>query len=165
MTKKNLELKIKKYKTAFILFSSNPETRLKIKEEMVVSKFGELGKQIGKKWANLSIIEKQKYIDLSEKDKKLFFEKKSEIQENKNKKPKKALSAYIFFFKEKYPLIKNKDPNLKPSEIVKTIANLWKELDLTNRHKYLNCASEDRIRYQNEKEQNNKIQNNDERTE
>jgi len=80
--------------------------------------------------------------------------KKKRKKEKKGpSKPKKPRSAYLFFSVEKRKeLKKDMDPEKTGSEITKEITNEWKSMTEEEKSKYIEMADEDKLRYENERE-------------
>ena len=71
------------------------------------------------------------------------------------KKPKKALSSYMIFFKSKKEHLKNENPNLPFSELSEIISDIWERLDPSLKEPYENESDLDQQRYRKEKEEYN----------
>ena len=73
----------------------------------------------------------------------------------KNKKdkdaPKKAISAYFFYIKERRDSITKEQPNLNNKEIVKKMSEEWNVLSDDKKKPYVQKALEDKKRYEKEK--------------
>jgi structure-specific recognition protein 1 len=73
----------------------------------------------------------------------------------KNKKdkdaPKKAISAYFFYIKERRDSITKELPNLNNKEIVKKMSEEWNALRDDKKKPYVQKALEDKKRYEKEK--------------
>ncbi|SBS86958.1 high mobility group protein [Plasmodium ovale wallikeri] len=75
----------------------------------------------------------------------------------KNKKdplaPKRSLSAYMFFAKEKRAEIISRDPELNKdvATVGKMIGEAWNKLEEGDRIPYEKKAQEDKVRYEKEK--------------
>ena len=73
----------------------------------------------------------------------------------KNKKdkdaPKKAISAYFFYIKERRDSITKEQPNLNNKEIVKKMSEEWNALSDDKKKPYVQKALEDKKRYEKEK--------------
>ena len=83
---------------------------------------------------------------------------KKEKKERKSKKakkdkdaPKRALSAFFFYIKERRETLKKEQPNLDIKEIVKTMSAEWKELSDDKKKPYIDKAEADKKRYEAEK--------------
>jgi hypothetical protein len=63
-------------------------------------------------------------------------------------RPKKALSAYMFFSKENRADIKNSNPDASFSELAKLVSVAWKQLNEEDKKPYQDLADEDKHRYQ-----------------
>ena len=73
----------------------------------------------------------------------------------KNKKdkdaPKKAISAYFFYIKERRESITKELPKLNNKEIVKKMSEEWNALSDDKKKPYVQKALEDKKRYEKEK--------------
>jgi hypothetical protein len=73
----------------------------------------------------------------------------------KNKKdkdaPKKAISAYFFYIKERRESITKEQPNLNNKEIVKKMSEEWNALSDDKKKPYVQKAEADKKRYETEK--------------
>ena len=73
----------------------------------------------------------------------------------KNKKdkdaPKKAISAYFFYIKERRDSITKELPNLNNKEIVKKMSEEWNALSDDKKKPYVQKAEADKKRYEKEK--------------
>ena len=70
----------------------------------------------------------------------------------KTVKPKRALSAYIYFGKVMRAKLKADSPGMKQSEIMKTLGSLWKSASEDDKIPYNKLAVEDKSRYNKEME-------------
>lgn len=57
------------------------------------------------------------------------------------------MNAYFFFLKDKRNDLKLTHPDLKSTEIVKSLNKQWIELDITEKEKYQALANADKERY------------------
>lgn len=78
--------------------------------------------------------------------------KRKASNEEEQTKPKKALSAYMFFTMENREKIKAKFPEAKPSELMSRLGEAWKEMKESDKKKYEDQAVKDKERFQKEKE-------------
>ena len=163
----------KKPKSAYIYFSI--KNRTQVKEETGATSIGEISKELGSRWRSMDEAQKAEYIEMQKEDKERYdneiqsYEKPS-IEELKElaKKPKpkrKAVSrktsetgikkprtAYIFFCIENRERIKEENPELKSTEIMKQLGAEWKQLDDEHKEKYIEMATNDKERYNQETE-------------
>lgn len=65
--------------------------------------------------------------------------------------PKKNISAFFFFNKERRETLKKEQPQLSNKEIIKTMSDEWNKLSEEKRKPYIAKAEEDRKRYEEEK--------------
>ena len=68
----------------------------------------------------------------------------------KEGKPKRGLSAYMFFCTEKRPEVMKKYPDLKFGEVGKKLGEMWKELSDAKKEPFKQKAIEDKERYEKE---------------
>ncbi|GMH59001.1 hypothetical protein TrST_g10260 [Triparma strigata] len=76
-------------------------------------------------------------------------EKKQKKEKDPNA-PKKAKSAYIYFTGAKRVELKESEPELKQTEILKKCGELWKSISEDEKAVYVKMAEEDKVRYKNE---------------
>ena len=81
--------------------------------------------------------------------------KKDSKKDSSKKKPKRAKSAYIYFCSDKRANVKDKNDNIKASEIKALLGEMWKDLknDEDRSHemeKYTKLADDDKARYNEE---------------
>ncbi len=88
---------------------------------------------------------KEEYKNLQNKDK----IKKLKRPESA---PKKAKSGYMFFLQDQQTILKNENPELKQSEILKEIGVLWHSISDKVKNKYIQLAEKDKERYIQEME-------------
>lgn len=65
-------------------------------------------------------------------------------------KPKRPLTGYLKFMLEKRPIILKENPSLQNTDIVKRVAEQWKDLSLEGKAKYQEAAVQDRAKYDEE---------------
>lgn len=97
------------------------------------------------------------YEDVASKDKQRYDEEVKlltqngqsleELQKIQTKKPKKCLSAYMIFVKERRSKISDSNPGMPVLQIMKEVGKEWKALT-KGREKYEKLAEVDKIRYQ-----------------
>merc|ERR1711865_391282 len=94
----NKKNKIKRAKSPYLYYCTDKLVRERIYTDQPDITFAQIGRLIGIQWKNIKTEEKLSYINKSEKDKERYKDAKSiELNLKKKKKPKKSLSAYIFF--------------------------------------------------------------------
>lgn len=125
-TKGKTKPKQRRAKSAYTLYSSNADVRLKLKTEHPIASFGEISKLISKQWKELSTTERQPYIEKSNLEKaEMAAEKKASL------KPKtRAKSAYLHYSMS--PVVREKakseHPNNSVTELAKILGTQWKAL-------------------------------------
>ena len=65
--------------------------------------------------------------------------------------PKKAISAYFFYIKERRDSITKEQPNLTNKDIIKKMSEEWNSLSDEKKKPYVQKAEADKKRYENEK--------------
>ncbi|KAJ7260931.1 high mobility group box domain-containing protein [Mycena haematopus] len=65
--------------------------------------------------------------------------------------PKRALSAYMFFSQDWRERIKTENPDASFGEVGKLLGAKWKELDDEERKPYVDQATKDKVRAEDEK--------------
>ena len=123
-------------------------------------------KLVSEAWKKLSGDERKKYEDMAAEDK-VRYEKEMESYtppkgegsskkagKGKKKKdkdaPKKGLSAYMFFSKDKREEIKKANPDASFGEVGKLVGEAWKKLGDEEKKPYEASAAEDKERHEKE---------------
>lgn len=117
-------------------------------------------KQLGKIWSNLTKDERKVYEDVARKDKERYESEMKIITSNgrtvekvhevEHKRPKKCLSAYMIFVRERRCKISAANPDMPVLQIMKEVGNEWQNLTPDQRQIYQAMADEDKIRYKEE---------------
>lgn len=68
-------------------------------------------------------------------------------------KPKRAISAYLFYASERRPILKKECPEMGFGELTLQIASEWRMMKEKDRKKYNTLAAADKKRYDDEQEQ------------
>ena len=88
--------------------------------------------------------------------------KKKEKKERKDKNaPKRAISAFFYYQKERRESLKEENPNLSNKELISTMSAEWNKMKDTDKKKYVGLANKDKKRYEKEKEEYNAKQKDD----
>lgn len=139
--------------TSFMYFSK--EMRSTIKEENPDASFGEIGKLVGAAWRELDEDEKEKYIKMNLKDKERYASEgggpaKGGKKRKANAGPKRPLSAYVFFQRDRRSDFVAEHPDASFGEIGKILGAAWREMDADDRAEYVEMNKRDKVRYQKE---------------
>lgn len=86
------------------------------------------------RWNKATDEQKKKYQKLAD-EQKTEFDKKKEVKEGESLK--RPATPYATFYAEKYTEVKKKHPNLETSQIMKIVAENWRETDNKQKEKYL----------------------------
>jgi len=78
--------------------------------------------------------------------------KKAERRGKKCDGPKKAKSAYTFFYKEEYKRVHERHPEMSFADVSKEVGRLWSELDAVSKAPFEEMASADKERHNLEME-------------
>ena len=78
------------------------------------------------------------------------LKKENKIKVKDPNAPKKPLTSYMFFCKEKRVEFKALNPDMKLPELSKVMGAEWRHLSDKNKSKYISKAEEDKKRYSNE---------------
>ena len=65
--------------------------------------------------------------------------------------PKRAMTAFLYYTKDRREILKKEKPDLDHKQIISTMGTEWNKLKDGEKKKYLDLASEDRKRYEKEK--------------
>jgi hypothetical protein len=159
----------KRGKSSYIYFCV--EKREDIKNSNPDMDAKDIIKELGRVWReNVSDLDKARYIKMSESDKDRYDNEMKNYtpttpttqvyKNNKQKGPKRGVTAYIYFCKEYRNIIKKEKPHLSAKELTTELSSSWKNISDDDRKPYDNLASIDKTRYENEK--NNIVYNQDE---
>jgi hypothetical protein len=84
-----------------------------------------------------------------EKKEKIVTEKKAKKEKNPNS-PKKPLSSYFLFVKKMTATVKDKNPEIQPKDVAKTLGGMWKAMSDDEKLPYTQQAAADRELYKKE---------------
>ena len=73
-----------------------------------------------------------------------------QLQEVEHKRPKKCLSSYMIFVKDRRSKISKANPDMPVLQIMKEVGKEWQSLIPENRKKYQLLADQDKIRYKHQ---------------
>lgn len=132
--------------TAFMYYSG--ARRGKIRAERPEMSMIEISKVVGDEWKNLSTESKQTYHDQAGVAHEAYRIEKEKYEKTKLKRPR---SAYALFMKENRSAVADEHPNVPPKDLMKFIAEKWKEIDTTAKNKYITMAKQDRERWLRDK--------------
>jgi hypothetical protein len=132
----------KKPLNAYMWFCKDKRDELKGKFSNV-----EILRELGAMWKKLSDKKKKLYVDKAEEDKERYNEEMKnyvpeEGEKKKSKKskvsdgPKRPLSAFMLFSKDKRSIIKENEPEMKQTEIMKKLGEMWKNISQKEKKKY-----------------------------
>jgi len=143
---------LKKFRSAYILFSLDRRKELKKK----YPEYGnpELTKMIAAEWKTLDISQKQIYY-LKEKEEKIIFEQfkkenQIEYKYNKNenyKKPLRFRTPYMFYIMDHKLYLNNKD-KYQNIEFIRKLSEKWKAMTIAEKQPYIEKSNSDKKRYE-----------------
>jgi HMG (high mobility group) box len=155
----------KRPRSAYILFCSHQ--REAVKAQQPGAKPSDLMRALGALWKSMNDDQKVHYNKRAEEDKHRYntemqsytppdesSDSDSDAPRRRKKKkkkdpnaPKRAMSAYLFFGMQQRPIIKAQNPHLRSHEIMKQIADLWRNLPAHAKIEFDRKAEEDKRRY------------------
>jgi len=137
----------KRAMTPFLYYAC--EQRKILKENGEKLTLPEQSKRIAVYWK--AVTDKDKYIELSNTDKRRYVDEMSRYEPPK--KIKRPRSSYAFFMKDTRHKIATANPSKNPRELMSDIAVAWKSADMSVKTMYTDMASEDKVRYAEEKKE------------
>lgn len=149
----------KRPKSSYLIFSAEKRPEVSAK----YSSLGEVAKELGRLWNELSEEEKKPYVEQAEiakaayeVEKKKWQEETKQLRKSRGKKaspsgPKRPRSAYIFFCNAERAEVSKKFDKL--GDISKELGRLWNNLDNDSKAQYETMAAEDKLRYSKELEE------------
>jgi hypothetical protein len=127
----------------------------KVKEMYPTLSYSQLGDIIASKWQAVSLDLKE-FVGLMEKAEKSKEGEYKLVKKNKKVRdpnaPRPAATAYMYFTKEMYPLIKADQSDKSFVGVTKSLGIMWKAIKDNERKKYDHLAAADKVRYQKELE-------------
>jgi hypothetical protein len=118
-----------------------------VKEHHPDMKLPDLTREVAKQWKQCSDEEKQPYVDQSNEDK---AKKEDERKKEKSDKPKRPTTAYLIFSNDNRDSIKEKNPNMKVTDIAKVLGGMWREMGDDEKQPYVDRAEQEKERYHRE---------------
>jgi len=137
----------KRAMTPFLYYAC--EMRVQLKENGAKMTLPDQSRHIALLWKSVTDEEKKVYVTLSETDKARYRDQMSRYEPPK--KVKRPRSSYAFFMKDTRKEIAAKNPEKNPRELMGYIAAAWREISDTVKDKYSQMATEDKVRYEEEK--------------
>jgi len=128
--------------SAYLLFMSEARKSLGANHGM---KPQEVVQTLAKNWKALSDAQKKPYQDQYAKLKADYEKRKAAEEAGKPQKIKRPVSGYLIFSQEMRPEVKREHPNAKPQEVVKLLAEKWR--DLADKAPYQQKAAERKAEY------------------
>lgn len=142
------------------------------KKKALDIKFTEFSKECSDLWKKMTDKDKREYHAKADEDKERYEEEmrnyvppaqdnslrgvRQRGKKTKRKKdpnaPKRPLSAFIIFCRDKRPLLKEQKPNASVGDIAKELGKAWRIMTDDQKEPYDKQAKEDRVRYEGEKE-------------
>lgn len=144
----------KKTRSAYLFFQQ--EILPELKRSQPLLKFGDVAKEIGKRWKELPDDQKAPYIAKQDTDKQRYASELEEWTKNnppsppRAKPPKKPLSAFMYFSKQNRAQVKAKNPDASFGALGKIMGDQWKSLSEAEKKKYEDLNAQDKIRYEEE---------------
>jgi hypothetical protein len=106
-------------------------------------------RHIASLWKSVSDEDRSKYIAQADVDKARYRDEMSRYEPPK--KIKRPRSSYAFFMKDMRQKIATEHPDKNPRELMADIAAVWRKITDEDKAKYVQMATEDKLRYEEEK--------------
>jgi structure-specific recognition protein 1 len=140
----------KRATTPYMAFCA--ETRPKLKKDGL--DFAATASKLGEMWGKLTDKQKQKFVDIAEKDKKRYQEEmanytppegnEADVEEKKGSgKGKRGKSGYQLFCAEMRPAIKKENPEISFKDMNKELGGMWAKVSKTEKDEWNNKAKGD----------------------
>ena len=147
----------------FMYFSA--EERANVRIENPNFAVGQIGKELGRRWAEAPAAVRDKYNAMASDDKERFVREKSEYQMTpyagrwkmgqRAKKdpnaPKRSVHAFMWFSNDMRASIRAEQPGARVGDIAKELSVRWQQCTPEMKVKYEDMAHQDKQRYEKEK--------------
>jgi len=146
----------------FMMFSN--DERIKVRAVNPNLGVGEIGKELGRRWAVADQECRAKYNKQAEDDKERFLREKAEWQRSPNcfrsqrarkdpNAPKRNVPGFMWFSNEERGKVREDHPGqrLRVGDVAKELSRRWALADPDTKAKYDNMAYQDKQRYEKEK--------------
>ena len=159
----------KRPKSGYLFFCE--EKRSEYKKANLNASATELTSILGKAWKSLMDEEKMPFLNKAQ-EAKLGYKNAMDLykrpsdqeidQKKKNKKlkdpnaPKRPMTAFLFFCKDKRKDVKSEFPDLKPTEVTSKLGEMWSSLEEKKKKKFLSLAEKAKNQYEDEKKKYNR---------
>lgn len=144
---------IKRPRSSFMYYSQS--VRDEVKKAHPEATFGQIGKEIGKKWHKLTDAEKAPFVKKAAEDKVRYDAVKADAPKRKSKKKvkdesyvKRPLSSYMYYSQKVRAEVKKAKPDATFGEIGKQIGKQWKALSDADKKPFVEMAAKDKVRYE-----------------
>eukprot|EP00948_MAST-09A_sp_MAST-9A-sp1_P001320 g1320.t1 len=145
--------KPKRARSAYTFFVSANRSKIQMKNPNW--NFKELAKAVADQWKACGPEDRAHYEELAMKDK---IRSEKEREAFRSSKPKRAMSAYMFFVKENRKHIKDNHPEMSFAEVGKALGHAWKHCVKEHREKYMKLAERDKQRAEFQRAQNENLE-------
>lgn len=142
---------LKKPASAYILFTK--VERPKIKRENPELTTMQISSKLGAKWATLSQVEKQPFVDQYNQNYKIYKDQLAQIESKLP--PKKPVNGFVLFGNEIRSQLKIEFPNIDQIEITKKIGEKWKNLPEQKKTHYNELYKQNMIEWKKQSSDNN----------
>lgn len=149
----------KRNKNAYMFFAAS--VRPQVLEELGDVKQPEIAKRTGEMWREMSAEDKEEFEQQAAEDKERYdqqmeeyepsegFELPKKLQKQKDDKPKRACSAFIFFSQAKRQEVID-EYKLDNKEVTSKLGELWREMEDKDKEEFEQQAAEDKERFDQE---------------
>src|SRR6056300_538144 len=111
----------------------------------------QVAKELGAQWRKLGNNNKAPYVAKSRQNKNRYKATKKATKKTNNSKPKRPLSSYMHFAKNRRANIVKNHPNYTVAQVAKELGAQWRKLGNNNKAPYVAKARQNKNRYNTEK--------------
>ena len=150
--------KPKRNRSAFILFSMDVQNKPHFEEKLINLNSNDRFTMVAQLWKEVSKEDRKIYEERAQQERAKYTSDLSSfcemfptsvLQKSRNR-TKRPCNAYGYYLKEMKDMIKDEDPNLRMCDIVRIVAERWRNLEPAQKTKYQDRARENQRVYQTE---------------
>ena len=150
--------KPKRNRSAFILFSMDLHNKPHLQQRVANLNSNDRFTMVAQLWKEVTKEDRKIYEERAQQERAKYTSDLSSfcemfptfvLQKSRNR-TKRPCNAYGYYLKEMKDVIKDEDPNLRMCDIVRIVAERWRNLEPAQKTKYQNRARENQRIYQTE---------------
>lgn len=152
---------IRGVKSAWVFFVQEHRDEILLKNPDM--QFGDVCKNLSPIWAGLDVTERKKYDEMHTKDKERYTLQKERLtpdqkftlkqiktkkrRSRKDKRPKQALSPYMFFVTQNRSKIVESNAEMRFEDVGRELGKRWRSMSTDEKAPYIELYKQDKIRY------------------